>query len=56
MDWPPKLSTSTPADDDLNPIVNPRHITNDGSKQALRVHFVGPKKLKDDPRYSEEYE
>ena len=45
-----KRSTSTPtfdlADDERNPVVTPRYITNDGSKQALRVSFVGPKRPK----------
>jgi hypothetical protein len=54
-----KLSTSTPVFDpagaERNPSVNPRYITNDGSKQALGVGCVGPKRPKDDSRYSEEY-
>jgi hypothetical protein len=54
---PPKtvnLESSTPAfdlaDDERNPVVKTHYITNDGSKQALRVSFVGPKRLKDDSK------
>jgi hypothetical protein len=52
-----KQSTSTPVldleVDERNPAVTPWRITNNGSKQALRVGFVGPKRLKDESRYSE---
>jgi hypothetical protein len=55
---PPKRPRPTPAldleVDERNAVVTPWHITNDGSKEALPVGFVGQKRLKDKSRYSEE--